>query len=52
MSADLPVELETRCAQILDPEAQGEPLSAIDYVLFAIVTVLVPAVLIVIGAAL
>lgn len=50
MSDALPEELQNRCTQILDEDAQGVPLEVSDYVLFAIATLLIPAILIVIGA--
>jgi hypothetical protein len=50
MSKPLPEELQQRCAQILDEDAQGISLSASDYLLFAVATVIVPTILIVIGA--
>jgi hypothetical protein len=50
MSNQLPEELQQRCAEILDEDAQGVPLACSDYLMFALVTILIPAVLIVIGA--
>jgi len=52
MSEALPRELEARCSEICDAQQQGEPLIRNDYLLLALVTILVPAVLVVIGAAL
>jgi hypothetical protein len=52
MSMNLPIELETRCEQILRVEAQGTPLTKADYLWFALATVVVPAILIIIGASL
>lgn len=52
MSKQLPIELETRCEEILRAEAQGTPLTKVDYLLFALATILIPAVLIIIGASL
>lgn len=50
MTNSLPIELQQRCGQITDDDAQGVPLAMSDYVLFSIVTVLIPAILIAIGA--
>jgi hypothetical protein len=50
MSNYLPDELQQRCAKIADSEFQGVPLAISDYVLFAVATVLIPAILIAIGA--
>jgi hypothetical protein len=50
MADALPQELVNRCAAIQDPEVQGEPLTSGDYVWLVVVTILVPAILIVIGA--
>jgi len=49
MSTRLPEELQQRCAQILDNDVQGVPLTCSDYLLFAIATIMVPAILIAIG---
>ncbi|MFJ6313576.1 hypothetical protein [Pseudarthrobacter oxydans] len=50
MSKQLPIELETRCEEILRADAQGTPLTKADYLLIAVATILIPAVLIFIGA--
>ncbi|WP_423184992.1 hypothetical protein [Arthrobacter sp. NyZ413] len=52
MFKQLPPELETRCEEILRSDAQGVPLTKVDYLLFGIVTVIVPIILIIIGGAL
>ncbi len=52
MFSSLPIDLETRCTAISSPEAQGQPLSTRDYLLFVVATVLVPVLLIVIGSVL
>jgi predicted nucleic acid-binding Zn ribbon protein len=52
MSQQLPAELESRCEEILNLEKQGVPLTRVDYLLFGLVTVIVPAILIAIGASL
>jgi hypothetical protein len=49
MSKNLPLELENRCEQILRVEAQGIPLTKVDYLWFALATVVVPAILIIVG---
>ncbi|AKS30711.1 hypothetical protein [Mycolicibacterium goodii] len=50
VSDALPPELLARCAAIQDDEAQGVPLSRGDYVLFALVTLALPVILVIIGA--
>jgi hypothetical protein len=50
MSNPLPDELQQRCALIVDNDAQGVPLGISDYAIFAVATLLIPAILIVIGA--
>ncbi|WP_156448284.1 hypothetical protein [Mycobacterium sp. NAZ190054] len=50
MSEQLPAELVSRCQAIADDSAnQGEPLTRIDYLWFAVVTVAVPALLLLLG---
>lgn len=49
MSEQLPPELLSRCQAIDDGENQGEPLRVTDYLLFAVVTVLVPALIVAVG---
>jgi hypothetical protein len=49
MTDALPPELVTRCAAIQDGDAQGLPLERRDYVAFAVATVVVPAILLIIG---
>jgi hypothetical protein len=50
MSNSLPEELHQRCALIAENDAQGVPLRISDYALLAVVTLLIPAILILIGA--
>jgi hypothetical protein len=50
MSQPLPEELQRRCAQIVEENAQGIPLSAFDYLLLTVATVIIPTILIVVGA--
>jgi hypothetical protein len=52
MSKNLPIELENRCERILRVEAQGIPLTKVDYLWFVLATVIIPAVLIIFGASL
>lgn len=52
MSEVLPPELEARCSQIFDVREQGEPLVRSDYFLLVVATILVPAILVAIGAVL
>jgi hypothetical protein len=49
MSDPISEELQQRCALILDKDKQGVPLVKSDYVLFAVATVIIPIILIVIG---
>ncbi|GAB6987801.1 hypothetical protein JCM10369A_43280 [Nocardioides pyridinolyticus] len=49
MSHNLPLDLESRCQAILDAEAQGVPLTKADYAWFAFATILIPAIMIVVG---
>ena len=49
MSESLPPELRQRCVEIADSNTQGVPLAAKDYVLFAVATIIIPALLIAIG---
>jgi hypothetical protein len=49
MSDQLPPELLSRCRAIADDANQGEPLTSLDYLLFAAVTVLVPALIVLLG---
>lgn len=50
MANSIPDELRHRCAAIVEHDAQSVPLNISDYVLLALVTLLIPAILIVIGA--
>jgi hypothetical protein len=50
MAEALPPELETRCVEIADPTEQGEPLVPRDYLLLLLATVLIPFVLVAVGA--
>ncbi|WP_165612401.1 hypothetical protein [Mycolicibacterium porcinum] len=50
MPNPLPEQLQQRCAQIDDENAQGIPLARFDYVLLALITLIIPAILIAIGA--
>lgn len=52
MSEQLPPELLHRCQAIAGAENQGEPLNKMDYIWFALVTVVVPALVIFLGVAL
>lgn len=49
MSNSLPDELQQRCADIVEHDAQSVPLRFSDYALLAAVTLLIPAVLILMG---
>lgn len=49
MSKQLLPELEARCEEILRADAQGVPLTKADYLLFGLVTLVVPIFLIIIG---
>ncbi|WP_157894385.1 hypothetical protein [Mycolicibacterium wolinskyi] len=46
----LPPELVNRCAAIQDSDVQGLPLSGRDYTWFVVVTLVVPAILVIVGA--
>ncbi|MDI2098913.1 hypothetical protein [Ruicaihuangia caeni] len=50
MDTQLNPDLARRCSAIADVQHQGEPLTAGDYRALLIVTVLVPIVLLVVGA--
>jgi hypothetical protein len=50
VSDTLPPELLNRCAAIQDGDSQGVPLTRRDYVLFAVVTLILPAILVIVGA--
>lgn len=52
MSEQLPQELLSRCQAIDDSANQGEPLTRADYVWFVVATVVVPAVIILLGVTL
>lgn len=52
MSEFLPAELELRCERILASEEQGEPLAKSDYAWFIVITLVLPFILIAIGASL
>lgn len=47
--SELPPDLVARCQAITDNENQGEPLKSTDYVWFFVVTLLVPALIVVVG---
>lgn len=49
MSEQLPPELLSRCRAIDEGANQGEALRAVDYAWFALVTVVIPAVIVAIG---
>jgi hypothetical protein len=49
MSEQLPPELLRRCQAITDEANQGEPLTAVDYLLFAVVTIVVPGLIVLAG---
>ena len=49
MSEQLPPELLARCQAIEAEDNQAVPLTSADYLLFAVVTVLIPALIIVLG---
>ncbi|PJK18855.1 hypothetical protein [Mycolicibacterium goodii] len=50
VSDALPPELLNRCAAIQECDSQGEPLTRRDYLLFAVVTLALPTLLVLIGA--
>lgn len=52
MSESIPPELVNRCAAIQDSEAQGLPLAWSDYAWFGMATVIVPAILVILGVVL
>jgi hypothetical protein len=52
MSHNLPLDLENRCEAILDADAQGVPLTNADYAWFAVATIVIPAIMIVLGVTL
>lgn len=52
MSEQLPPELLNRCQAIASTENQGEPLNTMDYIWFALITVVVPALVIFLGVTL
>jgi hypothetical protein len=49
VSETLPAELLNRCAAIEDSDVHGLPLLRRDYLWFVVATVVVPAILIIIG---
>jgi hypothetical protein len=52
MPNTLSPELAARCRAIEDGDVQGEPLLARDYVWFAVATIIVPVLLVIVGVAL
>jgi hypothetical protein len=52
MSYNLPLDLENRCQAILDAEAQGVPLTKVDYAWLVFATIVIPAIMIVLGVTL